>query len=114
MKKELKKTNYVVVAYYDNEEYLDDCCLLGWNGREDWFDTDYYGYEITTPKNNIKKNDCGLIWMNTHTSVYVGETYENCKDYCDMGNREDLECVVCKLEKDTDGKWKVIPVIKEN
>lgn len=106
MKKELKKTNYVVVAYYDNEEYLKDCCLLGWNGYEDYYCTAFYGADIITPKNNIKKNRYGLIDTSTHTSVYVGETYEDCKEYCD----EDLECVVCKLEQDSNGDWKVIPI----
>ena len=113
MKKELKKTNYVVVAYYDNEEYLDECCLLGWNGREDYYCTDYYGDDIITPKGNIKKNDRGLIWTSTHTSVYVGETFEDCEDQAKWGNREGLECVVCRLEKDADDNWKVIPVITE-
>jgi hypothetical protein len=111
MKKELKKTNYVVVVYYDNEEYLEDCCLLGWDGREDYYCTNFYGSDIITSKNNIKKNDCGIINTSTYCCVCVGETYEDCKDDCDMGNREDLECVVCKLEKDTDDKWKVIPIV---
>lgn len=111
MNKDLKKTNYVVVAYYDNEEYLEDCCLLGWNSREDWIDTDYYGDAIMTPAGNIKKNKFGiLIKVSTHTSVYVGETYDDCKTYCDMGNQEGLNCRICKLEKDTDGNWKVIPI----
>jgi hypothetical protein len=106
----MKKTNYIVAAHYNGENYLEDCCLLGWNNREDWFDTDYYGYDILTPKNNIKKNNCGLIWVDAHTSVYVGETYEECKTYCDMGNREGLECVVCKIEKDSNNSLIVVPV----
>ena len=98
MKKELRKTNYVIVAYYEGEEYLDDCCLLGWNGREDYICTDYYGDSIMTPKGNVKKNDRGLIWTSTHCSVYVGETYEDCKQYMEMGNREGCNCKVCKIE----------------
>ena len=110
MKKEFKKTNYVVVAHYDGERYLDECCLLGWNNREDWIDTDSYGSDIITPAGNIKNNKYGLIKVSTHTSVYVGETYDDCKTYCDMGNREGLECVVCKIEKDLFDEIKVIPV----
>lgn len=110
MKKELKKTNYVVVAYYDNEEYLEDCCLLGWDGREDYYCTSFYGSDIITSKNNIKKNDCGIINTSAYCCVLASDTFEECKHDCDMGNREDLECVVCKLEKDSDDKWKVIPI----
>ena len=109
MKKELKKTNYVVVAYYDGEHYLDECCLLGWNGREDYYCTDFYGDDIITPKGNVKKNDRGLIWTSTHTSVYVGETLEYCEDHAKWGNLEGLECRVCKIEKDSNGDLIVIP-----
>ena len=105
-----KKTNYIIAAYYDGEEYLDECCLLGWNGREDYYCTDFYGNDILTPKGNVKKNDNGLIWTSTHCSVYVGETYEDCEDHAKWGNREELECVVCKIEKDQFGDWKVLPV----
>jgi hypothetical protein len=106
----MKKTNYIVAAHYNGENYLEDCCLLGWNSREDWIDTDYYGDDITTPAGNIKKNKYGLIKVSTHTSVYVGETYDNCKTYCDMGNREGLDCRVCKIERDSNNNLIVIPV----
>ena len=106
----LKNTNYVVVAYYDGEEYLEDCCLLGWSGREDYYCTDFYGDDILTPKGNVKKNKNGLIWTSAHCSVYVGETYDECKTYMDMGNREGLNCRVCKLEKDQDGEIRVISI----
>ena len=106
----MKKTNYIVAAHYNGESYLEDCCLLGWNSREDWIDTDYYGDDITTSAGNIKNNKYGLIKVSTHTSVYVGETYENCKTYCDMGNREGLDCRVCKVEKDSNNNLIVIPV----
>ena len=110
MKNNLRKTNYVVVAYYEDEEYLEDCCLLGWNGREDYVCTDYYGCDIMTPSGNVKKNKNGLIWTSTHNSVYVGETLDECRTYEEMGNREGLNCRVCKLEKDLFGDIRVISI----
>lgn len=105
------KTNYVIVVYYNNEEYLEDCYLLGWNCRDDYYSTDYCGDDIITPKNNIKKNENDLIWVSTNTSVYAGETIEDCLEQAECGNREGLKCMICKLEKDEDENWKVIPVI---
>ena len=110
MKKELRKTNYVIVANYDNEQFLDECCLLGWNNRHDWFDTDYMGYEILTSTGKVKNNKNGLIKTSSDTSVYVGETFDDCKLYMEMGNREGLNCRVCKLEKDQFGEIKVISI----
>lgn len=110
MKKELKKTNYIIAVCYDDEEYLEECCLLGWSCREDYYCTDYYGDDIMTAAGNVKKNENGLIWTSKHTSVYVGETYEDCKHYMELGNRDGLDCRICKLEKDLVGDIRVIPV----
>ena len=110
MKKDLKKTNYVIVAQYDGEQFLDECVLLGWSCRDDWYSTDYMGYEITTPRNNIKKNNQGTIWMSSMESVSVGETFEDCKETCELANREGYECRICKLEKDEFNNWLVLPV----
>ena len=109
MKTELKKTNYVVVVDYVEGQTLSDCWLLGWNNKYDWYDCDTCGEEITTPTGRVKKNEYGLIDINRWTSVYVGETKEDCQDYSDGGNREGYECTVCRLEKIEDG-WNLIPV----
>ena len=71
MKKELKKTNYVVVAHYDGERYLDECCLLGWNGREDYYCTDFYGDDITEAE---KKTAEALV--NANALNFNGEVVE--------------------------------------
>jgi hypothetical protein len=106
----LKDTNYVVVVDYEEDSYLGDSFLLGWSNRYDWFDDSTCGYDILNSDNQVQKNKYGiLIEVNDDVSVYVGETLDNCKGYCDGGNQEGYDCTVCKLEKDDDD-YKLIPV----
>ena len=105
----LKTTNFVVVVDYEEGQTLEDCCLLGWNNKYDWFDCDTYGDEIITPKGRIKKNEFGLIDIDKWVSVYVGEEQKDCQDYSDDGNKEGYDCTVCRLEKNGDD-WNLIPV----
>ena len=110
MKKELKKTNYVVVVDYEEGQTLSDCYLLGWNHNYDWFDCDTCGDEIMTSKGNVKKCEYGfMIEVSKHVSVYVGNELKDCKDYSDDGNKEGYNCTVCRLEKNGDD-WNLIPV----
>ncbi len=110
MKSDMKNTNYVVVVDYVDGQMLSDCNLLGWNNKYDWFDTDTCGFEIMTPTGRVKKNHYGLlIEIDRWVSVYVGETVQDCKSYCDDGNKDGYDCTVCKLEKDGDD-WRLIPV----
>lgn len=109
MKTDLRQTNYVIVVGYEDGQTLDDCWLLGWSNKYDWFDTDTCGEEILTKSGRVKKNDCGLIKIDRWVSVYVGETVDYCKSYCDDGNKEGYNCTVCKLEKNGDD-WNLIPV----
>lgn len=105
-------TNFVIVVDFDpNNNYLSDQCLLGWNNKYDWFDSDTCGDEIITPKNRIKRNqDNLLISINRRVSVYVSETESNLKDCCDDGNEEGYHCTICRLEKDSDNEWIVVPI----
>jgi hypothetical protein len=50
-----------------------------------------------------------LIEVSKWVSVYVGETEDYCKTYCDGGNKEGYDCTICRLEKDGDD-WNLIPV----
>ena len=109
MKTNLKKTNYVVVVDYEEGQTLEECFLLGWDCKYDWFDGDTCGDEILTPTGRVKKNKWNLIDINNDVAVYVGETVDGCKDYADSGNREGYNCTVCKVEKDGDD-WMLIPV----
>lgn len=107
---DLKNTNYVLVSNYEDEEYLSDCQLLGWNNKEDWFSNDTYGFEILTQTGRVKKNKYGLLLdIDRWVSVYVSDEQKTLESYCDDGNREGYDCVVCKLEKDVDD-YKLIPV----
>ena len=111
MKVEKKVTNFVVVVDFDpNNNYLEDQYLLGWNNKYDWFDCDTCGDEILTPTGRVKKNEFGLIEIDRWVSVYVGETQTDIQSHSDSGNKEGYNCTVCKLEKDSDGEWIVIPV----
>lgn len=112
MKNNSSKTNYVIVVDYDeNNPYLEDNYLLGWSNKYDWYDCDTTGDEIMTPKGNIKKCKYSLlIDIDRWVSVYVGTEIKDCLDYCKGGNEEGYDCTVCKLEKDSDGEWIVVPV----
>ena len=109
MKTELKKTNYVIVVDYEEGQYLDEVYLLGWDCNTDWFNCDIDSRDIMTPKGNIKKNHNGLIDVDSHSSAYVGETSKELFDYARSAKEEGYECTVCRLEKDEDSDWRLIP-----
>jgi hypothetical protein len=117
-----KKTNYVIIVdfkvnvhiEYDDGTtkdgmFLDDAQLLGWDDRYDWFADDIYGSDIITSSGKIKKNDNGIISLRSRRGVYVGNTVNDCDDYCKMGNRESYNCTICELIETVDG-WAAVPV----
>jgi hypothetical protein len=106
---EKKNTNYVVVVDYKEGQTLEDCYLLGWSNKYDWFDCDTCGDEILTSTGRVKKNKYGLIEIDRWVSVYVGEQQKDCQSYSDDGNKEGYNCTVCRLEK-TEDDWNLIPV----
>lgn len=106
-----KQVNYVIVVDFDpNYEYLDNQKLLGWDCKTDWFDCDTYGDEILTPKNRIKRTGYCWIEVSKWVGVYVGRTVDDIKLYSDNGNKEGYNCTICKLEKNADNDWIVVPV----
>ncbi len=109
MKVEKKVTNYVVVVDYEEGQTLSDCWLLGWSNKYDWFDCDTSGDEILTPTGKVKKNEWGIIHVNSDVGVYVGTEIKDCQSYSDSGNKEGYDCTVCRLEK-TEDDWNLIPV----
>ena len=109
-KPELRPTNFVIVVDFDPDNvYLENQSLLGWDNDTDWFDPYTYGDEIITPKNNIKRNRRGLIQVGK-VCLYVGEKQSNVKLYSDDGNDEGYNCTICKLERNSDDDWIVVPV----
>lgn len=109
MKSDKKVTNYVVVVDYEEGQTLSNCWLLGWSNKYDWFDCDTSGDEIMTPTGKVKKNEFGIIQVNSDVGVYVGEVESDCRDHSDSGNREGYNCTVCRLER-TEDDWNLIPV----
>lgn len=110
-KSNLRPTNFVIVTdyKYSKTNYLDEQTLLGWDNDTDWFDNYTDGDSIITPKNNIKKNKWGLIQIG-EIGLYVGEKQSDVQSYSDSGNREGYDCTVCRLEKDSNDEWIVVPV----
>jgi hypothetical protein len=104
-----KTTNFVVVVDYEEGQTLSNCFLLGWSNKYDWFDCDTCGWEIMTPTGRVKKNERGLIFLNSDVGLYVGHEQKDCQDDSDAGNREGYNCTVCRLEKVEDD-WNLIPV----
>ena len=112
MRTELKQTNYVVVVDYREGQTLEDCWLLGWNNKYDWYDCDTCGDEILTPTGRVKKNNGIVIDIDRWVGVYVSETEEWCRECSNDGNKEGYDCTVCKLEKSSDG-WLLVPIYEE-
>jgi hypothetical protein len=109
-----KATNYVIVVDYNpNDQYLENQSLLGWDNDTDWFDHYTDGDGIITPSGRIKRNKWGLIQIG-EVGVYVGENQSDVQSYSDSGNREGYDCTVCKIEKNSDGDWIVVPVHPAN
>ena len=106
----LEKTCHVIVVDYDEDDTLFNCCLLGWDCKEDWFSTDTYGEDIMTSTGRVKKNKWGLIEIDRWVSVYVSsDTLGDLVRHCDSGNSEGYSCTVCRLEK-RDDDYDLIPV----
>ena len=108
-----KKDTYVVVVDYVEGQTLEDCFLLGWNSKYDWFDTDTCGWEILTPTGRIKKVDIVTIEIDRWVGVYVSNNVNGCRDHSDSGNREGYDCTVCRLEK-KDDEWLLVPVYNDD
>lgn len=105
-------TNFVIVVDFNpSNNFLEDQYLLGWSNLYDWYDSNTTGDEIITPKGNIKKCKYGLlINIDRWISVYAGTEIKDCIDYCEGANKEGIKCTVCKLEKNSDEEWIVVPV----
>jgi hypothetical protein len=99
----------IVVDFNPNDNYLEDQILLGWDNDTDWFDHHTTGDEILTSNNTIKNIECGVIHIGD-IGVYVSETQSYNQVHCELGNREGYDCTLCRLEKDSNEDWIVVPV----
>lgn len=100
------KTTHVVVLDYYEDQYLDDCLILGWDSDIDWF-CEVAGSDIITRDGGVEDNDCGLIEISHNIMAYAGD-----QKYCDneavYARREGIDCIVCQLVNDANS-WKLIP-----
>lgn len=110
-KSNYKSTNYVIVTDFNpSDNYLDSQTLLGWDNDTDWYDHYTEGDLLITNTGRIKKNKWGQIFFGS-ICVYVSDTLDDdIKDTCKNGNREGYDCTLCKIEKDSEGYWIVVPV----
>jgi hypothetical protein len=109
---ETSKTNFVVVVDYIEGQTLDECWLLGWNNKYDWYDCDTVGDEIMTKTGRVKRNKWGLIEIDRWVSVYVSDTEEWVLNCASDGRDEGYDCTACRLEK-RDGEWFVVSIEEE-
>lgn len=109
----MDKTNFVIVVdYSEDDNYLEDSYLLGWNNNYDWWDTETIGDDLINIDGTIRENDFGLIKVDRWTMVYASDerSLTDLQDRCKGANKEDLNCTVCRIEEDSEGQWIVVPV----
>jgi hypothetical protein len=109
----MKQTNYVIVVdFEEGNNYLQDQLLLGWNSIYDWYDTDTSGDELINTDGSIKQNQFGLIEIDSLTMIYGSDEsgLSDLQDHCQGGNKEGLNCILCKIVKDSNDEWIVVPV----
>jgi hypothetical protein len=107
----IMKTNFVIVVdYSEDNNYLDDNYILGWNNNYDYFDTETTGDSIIDTDGSIMDSEWGLIHIDRWTAVYVSETADYWKDHCTDANNDGINCTICRIELDNEGQWIVVPV----
>ena len=104
----MNKTIYAVAVCFNEKDIPDDTLLLGWNNRDDWFDTEHSLNDALDEDGNILDSHSGLIDVSEDTSLYVGETIDDVKSYAEDACREGIEAVVVKIEI-TDEEIKIVP-----
>lgn len=104
----------IVVEPRDDNKYLEDQYLLGWDNESDWFDANIFGHNIIDNDGNIMDNQHGLIEIDYYTFAYASDNIDDLKKCCESANEEGIDCVVCKIEKDNDGQYIIVPVVTED
>ena len=100
------KTNYVIAADYDPTESPENIFIVGWNNNYDWFDCETNLDDIVTDDDKLPDTECGLIEVDRWTSVYVGETVEDVKEYAESARKEGIDATILQVEI-VDGELKV-------
>lgn len=105
----MKETKFVIVVDYVDGQTLNNCYLLGWDCKTDWFNTNIYGSEILNDDGTVKKHKFNWIDIDNNSCAYVGETFDDCLDPATDALKEDYYCIICKLEK-VDDDYNLIPI----
>lgn len=106
----MAKTNYAIAMDYAGEQYLEELYLLGWDNRDDWYDTLVDAYDIIGDDDTVLPNDHGLLFVDKDTAAYVGETYEHLISYRDDAIREGYDCTIVEIKYNDAGIPVVFPV----
>jgi hypothetical protein len=105
------QTNYVLVIDFDpSNNYLEDQYLIGWDNDTDWY-TEVDGSDLLTPTGRLKKRSGCCIDVDRWISCYVDPDLNWMRKTCEDSKREGYDdCIVCRLEKNTDKELIVVPV----
>ena len=105
------QTNYVIVIDFDpSDNYLENQLLVGWDNKTDWY-TEVDGCDLLTPTGRLKKTD-GVCCINVDRWIgcYVDDDLKWMTQTCESSKDEGYDCILCRLEKNTDNELIVVPV----
>ena len=104
------QTNYVIVIDFDpSYEYLEDQLMVGWDNKYDWY-TEVDGCDILTPTGRLKKRSGCCVDVDRWISCYVDPDLKWMTETCESSKDEGYDCIVCRIEKNTDNELIVVPV----
>ena len=109
----MTNTNHIIVVDFNSKNnYLEDQYLLGWNDNYNYWDTENTGDDIIEVDGNaIKQNSHGLIKTGRWPVIYASDNdISELTNIADNAKYEGYNCTVCKIDKDSEGLWIVVPV----
>jgi hypothetical protein len=103
-------TNYVLVIDFDSTyDYLEDQLLVGWDNKYDWY-TEVDGCDILTSTGRLRKRSGCCVDVDRWISCYVDPDLNWMKKTCKDSQDEGYDCILCRIEKNTDNELIVVPV----
>ena len=104
------KTNYAIAVDFDENDAPENAFLLGWNGRDDWYDFDYQLYDVFEKygKGKLPDTEFGQLKISEDTSLYVGEHIDDVRQYAVDAAKQFIDAVIVKIEF-VNGEAEIIP-----